>query len=582
MEKYYTSERNVQIVIALMKAHGVRYVVASPGATNVTLVGSLQQDPFFKIFSSVDERSAAYIACGIATETGEPVALSCTGATASRNYMPGLTEAFYRKLPILAITSTQHIGRIGNMIPQVLDRTILPNDIAKLSVQLPTIHCAEDEWACSIKANRAILELFHNGGGPVHINLETTYSLDFSVRELPPVRVIRRYGDSDKLPEIAWNRIGIFVGSHLKWTAKLTDLVDKFCEKYNGAVFCDHTSNYQGKYKLRFSLACLQAAGSSHKYKPDLLIHIGEISADYATMGIGNSSTVWRVSRDGNICDLFKGLTTVFEMEELAFFRYYVNISNKDNVTAYHKDCITHQKTISALVPELPFSNPWIAAQIAGRLPEGSVLHLGILNSVRAWSCFEIPESVHGYTNAGGFGIDGGVSTMIGASLASQEKLFFGVFGDLAFFYDLNSLGNRHIGNNLRILLVNNGRGTEFRNYNHPAAKFGESADQYMAAAGHYGNKSPDLVRHYSEDLGFTYLSALTKEEFLEKAPVFLAPQKGLQSIVFEVFTNSQDESDAIQKLSSIEMTPGSTVKNTIKKIIGGKGVEIIKKILNK
>ena len=115
MEKHYTAERNVQIVIALMKAHGVRYVVASPGTTNITLVGSLQQDPFFKIFSSVDERSAAYMACGIAAETGEPVALSCTGATASRNYMPGLTEAYYRKLPILAITSTQHTGRIGNL-----------------------------------------------------------------------------------------------------------------------------------------------------------------------------------------------------------------------------------------------------------------------------------------------------------------------------------------------------------------------------------------------------------------------------------------------------------------------------------
>ena len=86
-KKYYTVERNVQIVIALLKANGIKRVIASPGTTNMTFVGSIQQDPFFEIYSSVDERSAAYLACGMAAETGEPVVLSCTGATASRNYM---------------------------------------------------------------------------------------------------------------------------------------------------------------------------------------------------------------------------------------------------------------------------------------------------------------------------------------------------------------------------------------------------------------------------------------------------------------------------------------------------------------
>ena len=113
--KYYTNERSQQIVIALLKAHGIRKVVASPGTTNITLVGSMQQDPYFEMYSSVDERSAAYIACGLAAESGEPVVLSCTGATASRNYLPGLTEAYYRKLPVIAITATQGDYKIGHL-----------------------------------------------------------------------------------------------------------------------------------------------------------------------------------------------------------------------------------------------------------------------------------------------------------------------------------------------------------------------------------------------------------------------------------------------------------------------------------
>lgn len=117
MEKYYTAEKHTQLLVALLKFHKIKKFVVSPGTTNVCLVGTLQADPYFELYSSVDERSAAYMACGLARESGEPVGLSCTGATASRNYVPGLTEAFYSNLPVLAVTSTQHPGRVGQMMP---------------------------------------------------------------------------------------------------------------------------------------------------------------------------------------------------------------------------------------------------------------------------------------------------------------------------------------------------------------------------------------------------------------------------------------------------------------------------------
>ena len=138
-KKYYTNERNVQIVIALLKAYNIRKVIASPGTTNMTFIGSIQNDPFFEIYSSVDERSAAYIACGLAAESGEPVVISCTGATASRNYMPGLTEAYYRKLPILAITSHRGDASIGHLVDQQIDRRNIPIDIAMTSVTVPLV-----------------------------------------------------------------------------------------------------------------------------------------------------------------------------------------------------------------------------------------------------------------------------------------------------------------------------------------------------------------------------------------------------------------------------------------------------------
>lgn len=164
MDTFYTTERNVAMLIYLMKQHGIKKVIASPGTTNITFVASIQQDSYFEIYSAADERSAAYMACGLAAESGEAVALSCTGATASRNYVPGLTEAFYRKLPVLAVTSTQHMGRIGQLCPQVIDRSAIQNDIAVMSVQAPAIYNDEDEWACNVKLNTAILALRHRGG----------------------------------------------------------------------------------------------------------------------------------------------------------------------------------------------------------------------------------------------------------------------------------------------------------------------------------------------------------------------------------------------------------------------------------
>ena len=161
MQKYYSSEKNVQILVSLLKQNGIRNIIASSGTTNLAFLGSVQSDSFFQVFSSVDERSAAYMACGMAQESGEAIVLSCTGATASRNYYPGLTEAFYRKLPIVAITSHQGNNRIGHLIAQNIDRRVLPKDLVKMSVEAPIIRSKDDEDFCTIEVNKALLEHSH-------------------------------------------------------------------------------------------------------------------------------------------------------------------------------------------------------------------------------------------------------------------------------------------------------------------------------------------------------------------------------------------------------------------------------------
>jgi len=580
MKTYYTDEKNVLILIALLKEHGIRKIIASPGTTNITFVRSLQNDSFFQIYSSVDERSAAYMACGLAAESGEPVVLSCTGATASRNYMSGLTEAYYRKLPILAVTSTQEISKVGHHIAQVIDRSSMPNDIVKYSVQLPLVKDNMDWWNCEVKANEAILELSRHGGGPVHINLATGYSRLFDTKELPKVRVIKRITtQASEYPSIPKGKVAVFIGSHKKMTEKQISTLERFCESNNAVVFCDHTSGYKGKYAVFHSLSSSQRLADYNELRPDLTIHIGEISGNYSANKIIGKQ-VWRVSEDGQLRDTFRKLQYIFEMPEQVFFEYY---SEKDSEEDHYlQSWRNHLEQLYKKIPELPFSNLWIAKKIHMKIPNKSIIHFAILNSLRSWNLFELPKTVESNSNVGGFGIDGCVSALIGASLVHKDRLYFGIIGDLAFFYDMNSIGNRHVGNNLRIMLINNGKGTEFRNFNNPAAQFGETADEFIAAGGHFGNKSKTLVRSYSESLGFEYLSASNKAEFEQVYKRFLTNQMLDNPILLEVFTNSEDESKALEIITSIDTTVKKKAESTIRNVIGKNNISKIKKIIKR
>ena len=580
METHYTSERNAQILVALMKAHGVRRVICDPGTTNIALVASLQSDSFFELFSSVDERSAAYMACGMAAETGEPVAITCTGATASRDYLPGLTEAFYRKLPVLAITAMQHPGRVGQLVPQVIDRSVTPNDVCRLSVTVPLPSCAEDVAMCNRRINEALLELTRDGGGPVHVNIETRYPRGFSVKELPVERVIRRHEPGREMPPVPEGRVAVYVGSHRPFDEDETSAIEAFCEAYGAVVLCDQTSNYRGPHRVLAALVSKQDLSRPACCHMSLLVHVGEVSGAYMTL---SADRVWRVSEDGEVRDAFGSLTDVFRMRERDFFEAYAAAApagrGGDSLLREWRDLDAKAREE---LPELPFSNLWMAQQTAPRLPGGCAVHLGILNTLRSWNFFETPETVAAYSNTGGFGIDGVLSTALGAALATPGRLVICALGDLAFFYDMNALGNRHLPKNLRVLLVNNGVGTEFKNYSHLAARFGDDANPYIAAAGHFGDKSPDLVRHYAVDLGCEYLAATDKASFEKALPRLVDPSSHDAPLVLEAFTDCSDESEALRLVSGVLVDGKGAARGFAKRILGDRGVQVVKSVLGK
>lgn len=586
MEIHYTVNKNALVLISLLKQYGIKKVIASPGTVNVPFVASIQQDDFFEVYSCVDERSAAYMACGLASESGEPVVITCTGATASRNYLPALTEAYYRKLPVIAVTGTDRIENVGHLMPQSIDRSQIQKDVAVCSVFLNQIRTDEQMWKCVVDANKALINATRRGGAPVHINLEINNGYFFKknmfpVEELPKAKKISYYDSLDDSPAIPNVKVAIFVGSHVPFTEAETNAIDYFCTKYGSVVFCDHTSNYHGKYRVLTGLIGQQENAVS-KVVPDTLIHIGQISGDYASMGLaGCAKSVWRVAPDGELHDTFKKLDYLFAVEEQKFFEYYSAQKQNGENNSYLAECQEVYKKLYDKIPEeLPFSNIWVAKRLYQELPQNSFIQLGILNSLRSWNLFDSKSIVGESCNTGGFGIDGGVSSFIGASLAKKADYYYCVTGDLAFFYDMNVLGNRHIDNNVRLMVVNNGVGVEFKFYHHQSDFL--DVDKYIGAAGHFGNKSHELLKHYSEDLGFEYLSASNKEEFEKVYSRFVSEKKD-KPILFEVFTNASDDDKALYMINHLQgATLKQAVKQEIKNIVGPSTVKAIKSIVKR
>lgn len=589
----YTDERNAQIVIALLKEKGIRYIVASPGTTNGPIVGSAQNDPFFKMISCVDERSAAYMACGIAESTGEAVVLSCTGATASRNYMPGLTEAYYRKLPVLAITSMGRTEEVGNLRTQVLDRSVLPNDISNESVSIEPVETDAQARFAELQANRAMEALFLNGGGPSHIQLVTLHKGTLGTVELPKVQNMEVLSLSSEglwpeLPEDA--KVVVYCGAQRPYTDSEGAAIERFAEAHDAPVLANITSGYRGSGAVNASLIGPQMRDNPMmaELEPDLVVHIGEMSGNYDSLLFMSklSCDVWRVSLDGKLRQPFGHLRYVFQSTTERFFEHY---SSGRGGSSYRSTWTDYAKKLEEAVPDLPFSDILIARHLSCALPEGSIFHPSIMSSLSAANFFQPPAGVETAANVGGFGIDGCVSSLIGASIANPDRLCVSLVGDLAFFYDMNCLGNRNVGPNVRIVLVNNNRGMTFKHSDHFGSVWAEEANKYLAAAGHFlpmgaaAAAGVTPAQAWTESLGFTYLRAESKEELDARVEALLDPSSP-SPILLECLTEEADERaarDLLFELDTRKTTEGR-VKDAARTILPKGVLAAAKKVLGK
>ncbi|MGM9994119.1 MAG: thiamine pyrophosphate-binding protein [Candidatus Avigastranaerophilus sp.] len=532
MAKYNT----LSYLTALLKAYGIKNIVANPGTQNSQFNAIVQKTDYFNCYSVLDERSAAYTAVGIAQETGEPVVITCTGATASRNYLSALTEAYYRKIPIIAITFYPDYSNKYSVEPQYIDRSISQNDVKTIDVDLPIIRTNEDKEECIILIQEALFTAKYRNE-PVHINCHINLNFDEDYLSLPEVLPVECHKENfEILQDNMQNQdFAIFIGAHRKFSAEEHNAISVFAKSWDLPVICDHTSNYFGDNKVLLSRYCAMQRVRRH---PQYIIDMGLVSGNYFQGFLFRPNIkIWRISEDMALH--FRNNRHVERIlfgQEKAIFKA---LTRKEKITdgyyTYIKSEMNKLKN-----PDLPLSNTLICENLAKYLPENCTLHASIINSLRSINFYETEKKVEISCNVGGFGIDGAVSTLVGQSLAAPDKLHFGLIGDLAFFYDMNILGNRHITNNIRILLVNNNKGVEFR-FNPILEKhLGNETDVLISAGNHYKNGAKD----WALSCGFEYMHADNKESFLKQIQGF-CNNKFEKPVLFEVYTKTEDEQES-------------------------------------
>ena len=469
----YTELKPYQMIIGMLKKYNIRHCVLSAGSRNVPFVHSIEEDPFFKCYSVVDERSAGYFALGLAQELNEPVVISCTSSTATCNYWPPIAEAYYQNVPIIVLTSDRNPSMLGQWEDQMINQVGMYDRHVRKSVNLPIINDEDDIYYCERLINEAFLELNHNGSGPVHINIPMkAYNNSFNVKELPEVKKIDRVVIEDN--ESIWNtkiqklknakKIMVICGQKSHVSKELNNELKTFFDKFNSVIVAEHMSNINLTESLNLNIVMDARYVTTKKvseFVPDIIISFGGNIFSGIKEQLRKFYTQtehWAIQEDGRVVDTFKSITNIFECSPEFFFNKCNNENNIKNDYIYYDRLKKYVNSV--IYPEFEYSQVYAIQETVKRIPENSILHLSINNSIRITNFFKLNNNIKVYANIGTHGIDGCLSSFLGQAIATDKNAYL-IIGDLAYFYDMNATRLRHIKKNVHILLINNQGGSE-------------------------------------------------------------------------------------------------------------------------
>lgn len=532
-------------IAELCARKGVTQAVLCPGSRCAPLTLAFARHPAIATRTFGDERSAGFVALGIAQQKKAPAILVCTSGSAAYNFAPAVAEAWFSETPLVVFTADRPAEWVGQHDGQTIHQPGIFGRHVKQSFQLPADYQHPDSaWAVNRIVNEAINLSFQEPKGPVHINApfrEPLYpaageAIAFSAE----VRVMDEFSSTFTLTEeqkkviaAEWSQYHniLIVTGQQEYDRLLTDTLRNFFKQHNVPIVGDITSNLHGVEKLvRHADTFLGHATEDVRktLQPDLLITFGKsVLSKQLKLYLRKHApgAHWHLQPSGMAADAFQSITRVFNANPVDFFLYLSALpqgatfeTQKQN--NFNKFWEVEERralrTLEDFFPQPEFGELELVREVLQALPEGSNLHLANSMSVRYANFIGLTakqKSIQVFANRGTSGIDGCTSTAAGHTLSNDRPNVL-ITGDMAFFYDRNAFWHNYPLPNLRVVLLNNHGGVIFKMIDGPG-DLPETAEYFVT-------RQKLNARKLCEEHGISHLALDSKRKLRNLLKDFL------------------------------------------------------------
>ncbi len=560
-------------IAQLCSVKGLHQAILCPGSRSAPLILAFARHPKINTKTFSDERSAAFIALGMAQQTNMPTILVCTSGSAAYNFAPAIAEAYFQQIPLLVFTADRPSEWIDQLDGQTIRQKNIYGSHVKKSYDLPQDYeHVDSQWHVNRIVNEAINLSQEFPKGPVHINApfreplypakDEIYNFNLNVRVIEPSITIN--SQPAKSIESFLHKLSTFtkvliVAGQQDYDERLQISIEKFSKNHNTPVLADIISNLHSvKNILKHADIFFGQSSESLKksLQPELLITFGKsIISKQVKIFLRQYQPKehWHVQQGGYSADTFQKLTHTIHMAPEIFFEEMCIVKNATNFENQKRENYTRiweaeehriEKPMQAFFMTPTLGELHLVCEVIQALPSRCNLHLANSMSVRYANIIGLEASkkgIHVFSNRGTSGIDGCSSTAVGHALGSEVPNFL-ITGDIAFFYDRNAFWHNYPLPNLHIVILNNHGGIIFNMIDGPA-NLPESKEYFVT-------NQRLTAKHLSTEFDFDYLKVdnlrkikNTIKDFFEfngRTKILeIETDKDLNTIMFDDFKNT-------------------------------------------
>lgn len=549
---------------------GVRHAVFSPGSRSTTMAMLFKEHEGFETYMNIDERSASFMALGIAKAHKEPTVLVCTSGSAVAHYLPAVLEAQYSGVPLIVLSADRPHTLLHVGAPQTVDQHKIFGTAVNYYEELAVPQESHYYTYPRQVARKAYMKAMDTKKGPVHINVplfeplvpelsrnhfeagrssfkvvKPNYGSVFDCRhenDLTHINTATDIADSpiskektDNLLE-KYDRILILAGPQIDIDEANT--IRFFGEALQAPILADPLSNVRGCGTSKVVISTYDAllAGQAlwNELKPDCVIQFGQIVVSKRVQQMIASWTDVEYVEVNPTMDSMNptGKTTIHMQASIDVFTHLHGKNNSSDtyLNIWRRLDQAGKKQLSTAIDEPHCFEGRTIRELQKQIPEDGQIFVANSMTIRDFDYFWFSGESKAvlYGNRGVNGIDGTISTALG--LAVNGKPTYLVTGDLSLFHDLNGLAVAKTHNlNLTIILHNNDGGGIFEYLPQKGTKHFDylfSTSQgldYSGAAKLYGCgytkiSSPDelssVLANVSQETGVHIIEIPTNREY--------------------------------------------------------------------